>query len=129
MDKYLASYANAPKAGPGRITGLSEQGRTASDRVAALSVATDSGTYTLRRNDIRFVLRNPQGGILKSTKFRHVTTTDGGEVTSLTATGRGNGHGIGMCQVGAWGRARAGQDFRTILETYYQGATVGRIAG
>jgi stage II sporulation protein D len=129
MEKYLANYTNAPKTGLGRITGISEQGRTASDRVAALRVATESGTYTLQRNDIRFVLRNPQGSILNSTYFRHVTTTDGGEVTNLTVTGRGYGHGIGMCQWGAIGRARAGQSFRTILETYYSGARVGRIAG
>lgn len=129
MEKYLATYTSAPKTGLGRITGISEEGRTASDRVAALRVATESGTYTLRRNDIRFVLRNPQGAILNSTYFRHVTTTEGGEVTGLTVTGRGYGHGIGMCQWGAIGRARAGQSFRTILETYYQGAKVGRIAG
>ena len=129
MDKYLGNYTSAPKTGVGRITGLSETGRTASDRILALRVATESGTYDLRGNDIRFVLRNPQGTILNSTYFRHVTTTSGGEVTSLTVTGRGYGHGIGMCQWGAIGRARAGQDFRTILETYYQGARVGRIAG
>jgi peptidoglycan hydrolase-like amidase len=29
-----------------------------------------------------------------------------------------------MCQVGAMGRARAGQDYRTILTTYYQGTTI-----
>ena len=32
-----------------------------------------------------------------------------------------------MCQSGAIGRARAGQDFRTILRTYYPGTTVGTI--
>jgi stage II sporulation protein D len=129
MDKYLGNYTNAPKTGVGRITGLSETGRTASDRIRVLRVATDSGTYDLRGNDTRFVLRNPQGTILNSTYFRHVATTSGGEVSSLTVTGRGYGHGIGMCQWGAIGRARAGQDFRTILETYYQGARVGSIAG
>ena len=41
--------------------------------------------------------------------------------------GGGNGHGVGMCQSGAIGRARAGQDFRTILRTYYPGTTVGTI--
>jgi stage II sporulation protein D len=40
------------------------------------------------------------------------------------ATGGGWGHGIGMCQVGAMGRAEAGQDYRTILEAYYTGARV-----
>lgn len=129
MEKYLSTYTGAPKTGLGRITGVSEQGRTASDRVSALRVATESGTYTLRGNDTRFVLRNSQGAILNSTYFRHVTTTDNGEVTSLTVTGRGYGHGIGMCQWGAIGRARAGQNFRTILETYYPGTMVGRIAG
>ena len=43
----------------------------------------------------------------------------------LTLHGMGYGHGVGMCQWGAIGRARAGQDFRTILRTYYPGTTVG----
>jgi stage II sporulation protein D len=33
-----------------------------------------------------------------------------------------------MCQWGAIGRARAGQDFRTILRTYYPGTTVSAMA-
>lgn len=129
MEKYLPTYTAAPKTGLGRITSITEQGRTASDRIAALRITTDGGTYTLRGNDTRFVLRNPQGAILNSTYFRHVTTTDNGEVSSLTVTGRGYGHGIGMCQWGAIGRARAGQDFRTILEAYYPGTRVGPVAG
>ena len=129
LEKYLSTYTAAPKTGLGRITSITEQGRTASDRIAVLRITTDAGTYALRGNDTRFVLRNPQGAILNSTYFRHVTTTDNGEVSSLTVTGRGYGHGIGMCQWGAIGRARAGQDFRTILETYYPGTRVGPIAG
>ena len=42
----------------------------------------------------------------------------------MTAEGRGNGHGVGMCQMGAIGRARAGQDFRKILSSYYPGAKI-----
>jgi stage II sporulation protein D len=129
LEKYLPTYTTAPKTGIGRITSITEEGRTASDRIAVLRITTDGGTYRLRGNDTRFVLRNPQGAILNSTYFRHVTTTDNGEVSSLTVTGRGYGHGIGMCQWGAIGRARAGQDFRTILETYYPGTRVGPVAG
>jgi stage II sporulation protein D len=127
MEKYLAAYTNAPKAGAGRITDISEHGRTPSGRIAALTVQTDSGTYTLRGNDIRFVLRDPKGAILNSTFFSFTRETSGGEVSTLTVNGRGYGHGIGMCQWGAIGRARAGQNYRTILETYYPGTTVGRI--
>ena len=129
MEKYLAAYTNAPKAGAGRITDIREQGRTPSGRVAALSIQTDSGNYTLRANDIRFVLRDPKGAILNSTNFTFTQERSGGEVSSLRVSGRGYGHGIGMCQWGAIGRARAGQNYRTILETYYRGTTVGRIAG
>ncbi|HEY6090321.1 MAG TPA: SpoIID/LytB domain-containing protein [Gemmatimonadaceae bacterium] len=129
MEKYLAAYTNAPKAGVGRITDLRELGRTPSGRLAALAVQTDSGTYTLRGNDIRFVLRDPKGAILNSTFITIARETSGGEVSSLNVNGRGYGHGIGMCQWGAIGRARAGQNYRTILETYYPGTTIGRIAG
>jgi stage II sporulation protein D len=129
MEKYLANYTNAPKANLGRVTDVREQGRTASGRVAALTVQTESGSYTLRGNDIRFVLRDPKGTILNSTLFSLSTETSGGEVSALTLNGRGYGHGIGMCQWGAIGRARAGQNYRTILETYYPGTTIGRIAG
>jgi stage II sporulation protein D len=129
MEKYLAAYTNAPKTGFGRIRDIREDGRTPSGRMAALSVQTDSGTYRLRGNDIRFVLRDPKGAILNSTFFSFTREAGGGEVSSLTVNGRGYGHGIGMCQWGAIGRARAGQNYRTILETYYQGTTIGRIGG
>ena len=65
------------------------------------------------------------GEILNSTYFS-VGDAGGsdGAIAKLTLTGTGYGHGVGMCQWGAIGRARAGQDFRTILHTYYQGTTV-----
>lgn len=129
MEKYLATYTNAPKPGVGRITDIREEGRTPSGRVAALTIQTDSGSYRLRGNDIRFVLRDPKGAILNSTFFDFTRETSGGEISSLTVSGHGYGHGIGMCQWGAIGRARAGQNYRTILETYYRGTTIGRIAG
>jgi stage II sporulation protein D len=129
LEKYLANYTNAPKASLGRVTAVRENGRTVSGRVSALTVQTDSGSYTLRGNDIRFVLRDSKGAILNSTLFSISAATTGGDVSSLTLNGRGYGHGIGMCQWGAIGRARAGQDYRTILQTYYSGTTIGRIAG
>ena len=35
--------------------------------------------------------------------------------------GKGWGHGVGMCQTGAMGRARKGQTFMEILYAYYLG--------
>lgn len=46
---------------------------------------------------------------------------------AVTFYGRGYGHGIGLSQYGARGRAMAGEDAPTILGHYYQGATLGAI--
>ncbi len=139
LEKYLGSVtpaseppvsanSGAPRVSVGRVTGFRIEGRTASDRVSAASIQSERGNYVVRGNDVRFVLRAPSGGLLNSTYFTAETTSDGtGGIGKLVLTGGGYGHGIGMCQYGAIGRARAGQDFRTILTTYYQGTTVGRI--
>lgn len=46
---------------------------------------------------------------------------------NVTFYGRGYGHGVGMSQYGARGRALAGQDATTILAHYYQGAVLSPI--
>lgn len=43
---------------------------------------------------------------------------------TVTITGGGWGHGIGMSQYGAYGRAKAGRSATNILEHYYSGAKV-----
>lgn len=43
-------------------------------------------------------------------------------------TGRGWGHGVGLCQVGSYGMAMRGHDYRAILQHYYSGLEVVRAA-
>ena len=100
---------------------------TPAGRVGILTVDTDRGSVTLRGNEMRTALRMPSGELLYSTYFSVSAVTGRDGVESLTLSGGGHGHGVGMCQAGAIGRARAGQDFRTILRTYYPGTTVGII--
>ncbi len=47
-----------------------------------------------------------------------------GSVAGFTFHGRGWGHGVGLCQVGAFGMARAGHSYEEILKTYYQGVEI-----
>jgi stage II sporulation protein D len=47
-----------------------------------------------------------------------------GVVTSFTFSGRGFGHGIGLCQTGAYGMAKAGRHYTEILKTYYTGVEI-----
>lgn len=124
--RYLASYVSVPGRNPGIARGVTIGSRTASGRVGTLTISTERGNFVLRGNDIRYVLRPPGGEPLNSTYFSVETTSaPDGRVMRVVIRGRGYGHGIGMCQSGAIGRARAGQDFRTILRTYYPGTTVG----
>lgn len=74
-------------------------------------------------NRFRWIVEGALGwGQLKSTWF---TLTREGE--DFLFEGRGWGHGVGLCQQGAVSRARAGQDYRQILQHYYQATTVGRV--
>jgi SpoIID/LytB domain protein len=45
--------------------------------------------------------------------------------STVTIYGRGYGHGVGLSQYGAFGRAAAGQTYQTILAHYYLGTTLG----
>jgi stage II sporulation protein D len=127
VDRYVRSYAQVPPGSIGAVRGVSVDGRTPSGRVAALWIDTDRGRYRIRANDIRYVLRSAGGELLNSTYFSpEVTSSPDGRLSRLTIRGLGYGHGVGMCQWGAIGRARAGQDFRTILRTYFPGTTVAR---
>lgn len=104
----------------GTIRAVRIAGRGPSGRVTRLEIETDGGRVLLRGNDIRYALRTG-GEILPSTAFELVVEGSGGAVTAITVRGTGAGHGVGMSQWGAIGRARAGQDARTILAAYYPG--------
>ncbi len=135
LDRYLRNYASVPRGGAGRPLSVKVASRTPTGRVRDLVITTERGRYTLRENDIRFVLRSSSGEILNSTYFSVEEKRGGarggarGGMSGLVVSGSGYGHGIGMCQWGAIGRARAGQDFRQILSTYYPGTVVTMMAG
>jgi stage II sporulation protein D len=126
--RHLGRYATIPAGGVGAIRAVEIEDRTPSGRVGTLALVTSTGRYRLVGNEVRFVLRRAGGEILNSTYFSIESERGGdGALRALTATGGGYGHGIGMCQWGAIGRARAGQDFRDILRTYYPGTTVASV--
>ncbi len=122
LERYLRDHVAGVRGGVGRATAIDEAGRTGSGRLAALRVRTDLGSHVLRGNSMRFVIRPPNGEILPSTYFSvRLVGRANGDLERVTLTGRGNGHGVGMCQWGAIGRARAGQSWESILRTYFPG--------
>lgn len=100
--------------------------RTASGRIARLELIGSGGRTTVAGAAIRRVLSPPRGGLLRSNDFTLRIGRQGNRIERVEASGRGNGHGVGMCQWGAIGRARAGQDYLTILMSYYPGTQLDR---
>jgi stage II sporulation protein D len=101
------------------------QGRSGpSGRVTEMRIRVDDGDVPVFGPDLRAVLRTPEDGMLGSTVVRIATEHRDGVVSRLTVDGRGWGHGVGMCQWGAIGRARTGQPARDILQAYFPGARV-----
>jgi stage II sporulation protein D len=102
--------------------------RNASDRVT-VRLTADGVPYDLRADSVRWVLR-PQPGpaILNSSRIADLhARADAGGVAELEVHGGGWGHAIGMCQVGAINRARAGQSHSQILRAYYTGIELRRL--
>ncbi len=115
----LAAHFGVSPRDLGRVEGLEVVERTPSGRVKTLSFHGVGMELVLSRLDIRRTLPH-DGRILNSTDFSVTERADG----LVELNGRGYGHGAGMCQWGAIGRARAGQGFEQILDTYYPGAVL-----
>lgn len=94
--------------------------RSESGRVERLEFDTSAGRFEALKDRIRWVVRRPDGqGLLRSTLFDVAVVKSHGRVQRVTIKGRGWGHGIGLCQVGAMERARRGQSHEAILKHYY----------
>ncbi|HXV85504.1 MAG TPA: SpoIID/LytB domain-containing protein [Gemmatimonadales bacterium] len=97
-----------------------------SGRVSELRVQVPRGEIPVYGPDVRQVLATPDGPALGSSAVQLTSQTAGGALVRLVAAGAGWGHGVGMCQWGAIGRSRAGQDYTTILATYFPGTRLER---
>jgi stage II sporulation protein D len=92
-----------------------------SGRAVQLELTGSRGTTTVNGYKFRGALG------LRDTLFTITrTVAPDGKIESFTFQGRGWGHGVGLCQVGAYGMARAGRTWEQILETYYQGVEIRR---
>ncbi len=103
-------------------------GRSPSGRVSDLvMVAGGRMVPVVGQQVIRQVFRITDGGWLRSTQFSIQATRSGGRIVRLAVDGGGNGHGVGMCQWGAVGRARSGATYQEILSAYFPGTELRRL--
>lgn len=87
-----------------------------SGRVVELAVRGSAGEVVLKGLRIRAAL-----GLRENLFVIERETDRRGAVERFVITGKGWGHGVGLCQVGAFGMAQSGSTFAQILQHYYTG--------
>lgn len=110
----------------GRLTDVTVTARSGSGRASALAIRWEHANVTVGGQDVRRVLRPLAGGWLRGAQVE-LRARRGEHLERLVAEGAGAGHGVGLCQWGAIGRARAGQRHGEILAAYYPGTTLRRL--
>ncbi len=86
-----------------------------SRRPIELEIIGSNGTKTLKGGKIRSALRLNEQLFVMNKRY------SGSSVASYTFSGRGWGHGVGMCQYGAFGLAKMGVKYDEIIKHYYTG--------
>lgn len=112
MQSRLSRYVR----GIGTLYDVNIKQKGYSRRATELEIIGSNGVKTLKGGKIRSALR------LKEQLFVMNKRYDGnGRVASYSFTGRGWGHGVGMCQYGAYGLGKMGVKYDAILKHYYTG--------
>lgn len=95
--------------------------RSASGRAQRLKLEGGrGGNAFVSASTFRFAVNRELGwDKIRSTFFEVRSSTD-----AIVFSGRGSGHGVGLCQAGAEEMAREGGNYREILSFYYPGTQV-----
>ena len=108
--------------GIGSLTDLRVIARGRSRRAIDLEVIGTDGTRQVLGGRIRSALGLREQLFVIEKKYDET-----GRITGFTFLGRGWGHGVGMCQVGAYGLAKQGFTYDRILKAYYTGIELTRM--
>jgi len=96
--------------------------RGPSERPVMTEIIGTSGRRTVRALRLRTLL-----GLRDSQFSFDIERNAQGEVLGMMFYGRGWGHGVGMCQVGAYGMALEGATYEEILKKYYKGIELKKL--
>lgn len=107
----------------GKLKDIQVMNRGISGRAISLRLVGDlDARIVLYELPIRRLFNN-----LRSGAFIVDLEREAGFITKAVFKGAGWGHGVGMCQLGAIGRAEASHSYREILSHYYNGAKLRRL--
>lgn len=106
----------------GRLKKLKPLVRSSAGRIIEMEFEGDKGKAVLKGNDLRFALGLRSNYIQK---LSQVTDSEG-FIDRFFVKGKGWGHGVGLCQIGAVELGRRGWGYEEILKHYYRGIHLQR---
>ncbi|HEX8734780.1 MAG TPA: SpoIID/LytB domain-containing protein [Pyrinomonadaceae bacterium] len=92
-----------------------------SRRATDLEIVTTNGTFHLKYGKIRSALKLREQLFVMNKRYDST-----GKAVAYSFTGKGWGHGVGMCQYGAYGLGKMGVKYDAILKHYYTGIDLTR---
>jgi stage II sporulation protein D len=99
---------------PGKVEWIRISKRTRTNRVRSIEINTDIGKFELEKDQIRRLFSDYRGS-LKSLMFQIKVKS-----SQIIVSGKGYGHGVGMCQYGAMEMAKERYNYQRILKHYYK---------
>jgi stage II sporulation protein D len=118
IQEKLDRYADV-----GRITQLDPLRRSKAGRVVEMLFRGVEKEKILKGNEIRFALGLKSNFV---TGMKPVSDSNG-YIRELKVRGKGWGHGVGLCQIGAVDLAAKGKTYQEILRHYYSGIELRNI--
>ncbi len=106
----------------GEFTDMRVLQRGSSERLVSTEIAGSAARRTVPALRLRTLL-----GLRDSLFSYDIERNASGSVVGATFFGRGWGHGVGMCQVGAFGMALEGATYEQILKKYYNGIELKKL--
>jgi stage II sporulation protein D len=106
----------------GEFTDLRVLQRGQSERLVNTEIVGTTARRTVPALRLRTLL-----GLRDSLFSYDIERNAAGAVIGATFFGRGWGHGVGMCQVGAFGMALQGATYEEILKKYYKGIELKKL--
>jgi stage II sporulation protein D len=86
-------------------------------------VGVNNESITIRAEDLRLAILRADADKDGTLYSMNCTITDTGSTITFS-NGRGFGHGVGLCQWGAQGKAKRGWSHEQILQFYYPGSRI-----
>ena len=117
----LRSLAGSGLRGPRDLTGIAIARRTGSGRVSEAVLTGPGETVRISAESLRLAIGRAIGFATIRSDWWEAHAAGG----RIEFVGRGEGHGVGLCQRGAEAMGEAGKSWREILAFYYPGVVVG----